>query len=179
MGERRPMMRFTTVGMVLAAVVLAGCGGGSDEASSVDATADPADYFEALEAWSIDIATRMEAVDRQEPTNDDPVEHADFRLLRQEAEVALAADLAQIVAAPETADAHSDLMAGFQSLVDFEERLADALRVAPSAGEVFDGAMSAELEKAGGGVLVPCSDLLDVARDLGIQVDLFCGSSNY
>lgn len=172
------MMRVTTFGMVLVALVVAGCGGGSDEVSSVDATANPAQYFESLEAWSGDIANRMEGVDRQEPTSDDAVEHADFRLLRLEVESDLGAGLAQITPTPDTADAHADLVAGFQRLMDLEERLANALRAASSASEVLEGPMSAEMERAGGGVLVPCSDLLDVARDLGIEVELFCGSSD-
>lgn len=170
-------MRFMTVGVVLVGLVVAGCGSGPDEVSSVDASADPAEYFAALEAWSSDIATRMEAIDRGEPATDDPVEHADFRLLRREVESDLEAVLAQIVPTPDTADAHTDLVAGFESLMDLEERLADALRAASSASEVLEGPMSAEIESVGGGVLVPCSDLLDVAHDLEIEVELFCGGS--
>ena len=177
-SERNVMMRIMIVGMVLLAWVLVGCGSGSDEVSSVDAAASPAEYFEALESWSGEIASRMEAVDRNEPTSNDPVEHADFRMARLEVESDLGVGLSQIIPAPDAADAHSDLVAGFQRLMDLEERLADALRVASSASEVLDGPMSAEIESVAGSVLVPCAELLDIARDLEIEVELFCGTSD-
>ena len=58
---------------VLAGLVLAGCG--SDDASGAvltDAGSTPSDYFQAMETWSLDVTSRMNAVEQGRPPNDNP-----------------------------------------------------------------------------------------------------------
>lgn len=165
--------------LIVVALLVGACADSSDEA---DAAADDAvsasAYFRALEEWSAELSTRMEEVDQGEPAGDDPGQHADFRQRRMDAWTGLEADLAQIEPSAETADAHLELLDGLRGVFDLEERLREALQSASSASEVFNSPLGAEREVVGGRVLGTCRELLEIARDLGIQVELFCGSTD-
>ena len=101
---------------VLAGLVLVGCGG--DDASEgvlTDAGATPSDYFQAMEAWSLDVVSRMDAVEQGKPPTDDPQQYAEYHQRRIDAELELRSELATIEPAAETADAHAELLTGFQA----------------------------------------------------------------
>lgn len=160
---------------VLAGLVLAGCG--SDDASEAvltDAGAAPSDYFQAMEAWSLDVISRMDAVRQGKPPNDDPQQYAEYHQRRTDAELKLRSELATIEPAPETADAHAKLLTGFQAAIDLNGRIIAALQDASSANAVLTGPLSADIEIVGGGLLVACGELLDIARKSEIPVTLFC-----
>ena len=180
--KRIAVKRPTIPWVVLLAVLLvsASCGGDSEEGevAPADIAASPSDYFQALERWSIEVNTRMDAVDQGEPSNDDPQQYAEFHQRRVDTELELRNELAEIEPAAETADVHLELLAGLQAVVDLDRGIIESLQGATSASAVLNGPLSAEIETVGGRLLLACGQLLDTARRLSIQVQLFCGDSN-
>ena len=180
--KRIAVNRPTTPWVVLLAVLLvsASCGGDSEEGevTPADIAASPSDYFQALERWSIEVNTRLDAVDQGEPSNDDPQQHAEFRQRLVDTELELRNELADIEPAAETDDAHLELLAALQAVVDLEQVIVESLQGATSASAVLNGPLSAEIETVGGRLLLACGQLLDTAGRLSIQVQLFCGDSN-
>jgi len=116
-------------------------------------------------------------LDQEEPSNDDAQAHAGYRQRRSETMADLLTELAAIEPTAKAADRHSALLGGLQGAIDFHEPVSQDLQTASSASEVLNGPLSAESEMVSGRVLSACQELLDVARELGIQVDLVCGSS--
>lgn len=171
---------FHQISQPLPSMVSAACGDSSEEgeATPVENTAIPSVYFQALEGWSTELVTRMDAVEQGEPSSDDPQQHAEYRQRRLDTLRALAPDRAQIETAAETTDGHLELIEGLQRVMNLQERTIESLQGASSANELFNGPLSGEIEMVGGRLLATCHELLDAARDLGIQVELFCGSSN-
>ena len=82
--------------------------------------------------------------------------------------------LATVKPAAETAAAPAELLAGFQAVIDLNGRIIEALGNASSAEAVLAGPLSADIEIVGGGLLVACGELLDIARKSEMPVALFC-----
>ena len=128
--KRIAVNRPTTPWVVLLAVlqVSASCGGDSEE---------------ALERWSMEVNTRRDAVDQGEPSNDDPQQHAEFRQRLVDTELELRNELADIEPAADTDDAHLELLAAMQAVVDLEQAIVESLQGATSASAVLNGPLSA------------------------------------